>query len=60
METLNLTPQPFGISFHWQDKYVKITLKDGEDILKIAREFANFLDNSKIEYEIKMENIESI
>jgi len=59
-KTLNLEPQPFGISFYWQEKNVKITLKDGESIFKIAREFANFLDRKNIEFEIKMENIEKL
>jgi hypothetical protein len=59
-KTLKLEPQPFGITFYWQDKSIKITLKNGEDTLKLGREFANFLDNVKIEYTIQMENIESI
>jgi hypothetical protein len=57
---INLRPVPFGITFTWKEKEIRITLKDGEDVLKLAREFANFLDQTKIEYEIKMTNVEYI
>ena len=57
-ETLIFKEIPFGINFVWQEKHINITLKNGEDVIKLAREFANFLDNAKIEYEIKMTNVE--
>lgn len=56
--TLNFEPLPFGINFYWKEKHINITLKNGDDVLKLAREFANFLDNAKIEYEIQMTNVE--
>ena len=57
---IELQPIPFGITFTWKDKNVRITLKDGEDVIKLAKEFAIFLDNAKIEYTLQMNNIECI
>jgi hypothetical protein len=58
--SINLEPIPFGITFTWKNKDVKITLKNGEDVIKLGREFANFLDKIHIEHTVEMSNIENL
>jgi small-conductance mechanosensitive channel len=52
--TIALNPiTPFSMSFSWNKKEVQITLKDGNDILKIAKLLTEALDKHDIEYNIK-------
>jgi hypothetical protein len=44
---------PFSLSFHWEDKSVNISLKNGNDIFKLANAFMEWLDKNEIEYEVK-------
>ena len=50
------TPTPFNIRFSWDDKEVDISLKDGNDIFKLANKFMKWLDMNKIEYNVKTKN----
>ena len=50
------TPSPFNIRFSWDDKEVDISLKDGNDIFKLANKFMKWLDMNKIEYNVKTKN----
>jgi hypothetical protein len=52
--TIALNPiSPFSMSFSWDKKEVQITLKDGNDILKIAKLLTEMLDKNNIEYNLK-------
>jgi len=44
---------PFSINFKWDNKIVDVSLKDGNDIFKLANALTNWLDKNKIEYNIK-------
>jgi hypothetical protein len=46
-------PSAFSLSFSWDDKTVNISLKNGNDIFKLANAFMKLLDNEGIEYDIK-------
>lgn len=48
-----ISPTPFSISFSWDNKSVSITLKDGNDIFKIAKGIMEWMDTNEIEYKIK-------
>ena len=47
------TPTPFHINFSWDGKIVDVTLKDGNDIFKLANVFMEWLDTNEIEYNVK-------
>jgi hypothetical protein len=47
------TPTPFNIRFNWDDKEVDISLKDGNDIFKLANKFMEWMDMNEIEYNVK-------
>lgn len=51
--TSQFKPTPFNISFSWDNKSVSITLKDGNDIFKIAKGIMEWMDTNEIEYKIK-------
>ena len=44
---------PFNIRFFWEPKRITVTLVNGEDVLKLAKLFAEMLDKAEIEYTIK-------
>ena len=46
-------PTPFHINFSWDGKTVDVTLKNGNDIFKLANAFMEWLDTNKIEYNVK-------
>ena len=48
-----IDPTPFHINFSWDGKIVDVTLKDGNDIFKLANAFMEWLDTNKIEYNVK-------
>ena len=45
---LRLKSEPFSVSFTWEDKNIKVQLDNGEDVLKIAKLFSDYLTNNKI------------
>jgi hypothetical protein len=49
----NTTPTPFHINFSWDGKTVDVTLKNGNDIFKLANAFMEWLDTNEIEYNVK-------
>ena len=49
----NTTPTPFHINFSWDGKTVDVTLKDGNDIFRLANAFMEWLDTNEIEYNVK-------
>jgi hypothetical protein len=49
----SIDPTPFCINFKWDDKEVDVTLKNGNDIFKLANAFMEWLDKNEIEYSIK-------
>jgi hypothetical protein len=53
--TLNLTPTPFSVTFTWSGKSVTVQLENGEDVLKLANIFSEFLTNNGITNIIKNE-----
>jgi hypothetical protein len=53
--TLNLTPTPFSVTFTWSGKSVTVQLHNGEDVLKLANIFSEFLTNNGITNIIKNE-----
>ena len=55
MGTIRLEPTPFSISFRWRDSEVKLTLKNGEDILKVGKLFSDLLSENGVEHTIETE-----
>lgn len=49
-------PTPFHINFSWDGKTVDVTLKNGNDIFKLANAFMEWLDKNEIEYNVKTKN----
>ena len=45
--------QPFNIRFNWDNKEVVVSLKDGNDVFKLANKFMKWLDMNEIEYNVK-------
>lgn len=41
--------KPWNIQFSWSDKHVEITLKDGNDLLKIGELLSDLLTKNGIE-----------
>jgi hypothetical protein len=52
---LNLTPTPFSVTFTWSGKSITVQLENGEDVLKLANIFSEFLTNNCITNIIKNE-----
>ena len=48
-------PEPWGITFSWKDKAAKIKFKNGEDILKLAEVFSQYLTANGIENTLEKE-----
>ena len=46
-------PTPFHINFSWDGKIVDVTLKNGNDIFKLANAFMKWLETNEIEYSVK-------
>ena len=46
-------PTPFHINFSWDGKTVDVTLKNGNDIFKLANAFMDWLDKNEIDYSVK-------
>ena len=46
--TLNLTPTPFSVTFSWQEQCITVQLENGEDVLKLAQIFSDFLTRNGI------------
>ena len=49
----SIEQQPFNIRFNWDNKEVVISLKDGNDVFKLANALTNWLDKNKIEHNVK-------
>jgi hypothetical protein len=45
---LNLTPTPFSVTFTWSGTAIKVELENGEDVLKLAQIFSDFLTSNDI------------
>jgi hypothetical protein len=45
---LKLKPLPFSVSFTWEDKNIKVQLDNGQDVLKLAKLFSDYLTNNNI------------
>jgi hypothetical protein len=54
--TLNLTPTPFSVTFTWSGKSITVQLENGEDVLKLANIFSDFLANNGIPNTIKKDS----
>jgi len=46
-------PTPFHINFSWDGKTVDVSLKNGNDIFKLANAFMEWLDKNEIDYSVK-------
>ena len=55
---LILNPETFSITFYWKNKYVKVKLKNGDDIIKLADIFSNMLIENGIESIIETSEFE--
>ena len=53
--TLNLEPTPFSVTFSWKDERVTVQLDNGEDLLKLAQIFSDFLTSNGIPNKVKQE-----
>jgi hypothetical protein len=49
----SIEQQPFSMRFNWDNKEVVISLKDGNDVFKLANALTNWLDKNKIEHNVK-------
>jgi hypothetical protein len=49
----SIDQQPFNIRFNWNNKEVVVSLKDGNDVFKLANKFMKWLDMNEIEYNVK-------
>ena len=49
----SIVPSPFNITFSWDDKTVNVSLKNGNDIFRLANAFMEWLDTNEIEYNVK-------
>ena len=49
----SIEQQPFNIRFNWNNKEVVVSLKDGNDVFKLANKFMKWLDMNEIEYNVK-------
>lgn len=56
IDTTRIAPTPFCISFYWNGESKTITLKNGEDVFKLADVFENLLDQNGIEYTVENKN----
>jgi hypothetical protein len=45
---INLPPIPFSVTFSWKEKSISVQLENGEDVLKLAHIFSEFLLNNGI------------
>lgn len=52
-QSSSFQPNPFSISFNWQNKTKTITLENGEDVLKLADVAAMLMKINNIPYKIK-------
>jgi hypothetical protein len=48
-----IKPTPSNVVFSWEDKSVDVSLKNGNDIFKLANAFMEWLDKNEIEYNVK-------
>jgi hypothetical protein len=46
-------PSTFNIIFSWENRDVTISLKEGNDVFKLADAFTKWLDDNDIKYDIK-------
>jgi hypothetical protein len=53
---INIPPNPFSISFAWQNASVTVELKNGEDILKLAHILSLMLTENGIEHKVKQQD----
>ena len=51
--TATYHPPPFSINFNYGSKEVNVSLKNGEDIFRLAKVFMKLLDENDIEYNIR-------
>lgn len=45
---LKLIPTPFSVTFSWQEQRITVQLENGEDVLKLAKIFSDFLISNSI------------
>lgn len=43
-----ITPQPFCVLFSWKEKSISVQLDNGEDVIKLAHLFSDFLTKNGI------------
>lgn len=53
-ETTKIKDLPFFVTFTYKEKSCKITLHDGQDLLKIANLFSDFLRKNDIDHIISI------
>jgi hypothetical protein len=46
--TIRLIDYPFKVTFTWEEKQIAVQLDNGEDVLKLANLFSNFLTSNNI------------
>lgn len=49
-----VAPQPWHIQFIWHDKSAKITLKKGEDLIKVAEMLSGLFTASGIDNDLEI------
>jgi hypothetical protein len=49
---LALNTTPFSVTFSWQGQRITVQLEQGEDVLKLAKIFSDFLTNNNIPNQI--------
>lgn len=49
-----IAPQPWSVVFTWKDTSAKITLKKGEDLIKVAEMLSELLTASGIDNDLEI------
>lgn len=55
--TNTIEPKPFGVTFTWKDKSISVTLKNGEDLLRVAQMLSSLLTAYGIQNELEEKSV---
>lgn len=56
-ETMAIEPEPFSVTFTWKDKSISVTLKNGEDLLRVAQMLSSLLTAYGIQNELEEKSV---
>ena len=53
--SINDLPYPFNVAFRWKGESITVQLENGEDVLKLAQLFSDFLTSNGIPNKVTKE-----